>query len=298
MTTAAKAIRKYRKRRTALCSLHMAKDIPRFTAVRCGLAVQPRRGLGARHLALGARFGAVAGAGEDLEVGDGVELGDRAAVLGQVEDQAVEAGGEAAVEDLRPRPGRVAAGAADSLGEDAVGPGVAGEVEGGADEAAVADRAVDRVQELDRVDAVGNAVEAEADVALAELRRAAELARRQVEVVDDRLDDDRVAGLTSTVAGGDDLYAGFARHRCRARLGVLGVRATPEDQSQCQQDRGRRQRCQGCIPPTHRSEKITRKTQIPMRRTAVAALAMVLALAGAAPAALAGDLAGRVNPFA
>ena len=112
----------------------------------------------------------MAGAGEDLEVGDGVEGGGGAVVLGEVDDQAVEAGLQVVVEDLRPRRRRVAAGTADPLGEDAVGPGVLGEVEGLAFQAAVADRAVDRFLQFGRVDAVGDAVEAEADAALAELR--------------------------------------------------------------------------------------------------------------------------------
>ena len=50
-------------------------------------------------------------------------------------------------------------------------------------------------------------------------------ARREVEVFDDRLDDDGVAGLTGAVAGGDDLYAGLPRHRCRARLGAVWSRS-------------------------------------------------------------------------
>src|SRR6185312_14101586 len=66
-----------------------------------GLAVEAGGGFGAGDFALFARFWAVAGAGEDLEVGDGVEGGSGAAVVGQVEDQAVEAGREAVVEDLR-----------------------------------------------------------------------------------------------------------------------------------------------------------------------------------------------------
>ena len=149
-------------------------------------SAQPGGGLGARDFALGAGFRAVAGAGQDLEVGDGVEGRGGAAVLGEVDDQAVEARRQAVVEDLRPGRRGVAAGGADPFGEDAVGARVARVVEGGADQAAVADRAVDRVLQLDRVDAVGDAVEAEADVPLAELRFAAELARRQLEVVDDR----------------------------------------------------------------------------------------------------------------
>ena len=56
----------------------------------------------------------------------------------------------------------------------------------------------------------------------------------RLEVVDDRLDDDRVAGLAGAVARGDDLYAGLARHRCRARLVVFGVGAAAEDQRQRQ----------------------------------------------------------------
>src|SRR4051794_9440614 len=102
------------------CSLYKVKYW-----VSGGSAVETGGGLGARHLALRAGFRAVAGAGQDLEVGDGVDRGGGAAVLGQVEDQAVEAGRQAVVVDLRAGGRRVAAGAADPLGEDAVGPRVA-----------------------------------------------------------------------------------------------------------------------------------------------------------------------------
>ena len=100
----------------------------------------------------------------------------------RVIDEAVEAGTKFVVVDLGPGRGRVAAGRADPFGQDAVGPGVFGEVEGGADEAAVAEGAVDRPLQLDRVDAVGDAVEAEADVALAEPRFAAEVPWGELEV--------------------------------------------------------------------------------------------------------------------
>src|SRR6185312_6709617 len=178
----------------------------------------------------------------------------------------------------------------------AVEAGVAGIVERGTDEAAVAEGAVDRIQQFLLVDAVGHAVEAEADVALAELRFAAELERRQAEVFDFCLDHDGVAGLPGTVARGDDLYAGMPRHRCRARLAVLGVGAAAENGGQ-RQGGGSRQHCQGWGPSTHRSGNITRNIENHIRRLPLAILALALGLALAAPVAAGADLAGHVNPF-
>jgi predicted alpha-1,2-mannosidase len=104
--------------------------------------------------------------------------------------------------------------------------------------------------------------------------------------------------LTSAVPRRDDVYAGLTWNRFRARLSVFGVGATPKDQRQRQDDRSRRQRCQGCILPTHRSGNITRNFQNQIRRAATAILAAALGLACAAPAAPAADLAGHVNLFA
>ena len=113
-----------------------------------------------------------------------------------------------------------------------------------------------------------------------------------------RLDDDGVAALASAVAGGDDVYAGQPRHRCHGRLRVFRVGAAPEEQGQPEDDGSRRQRCQGCSPPTHRSGNITRNRQIPKRRAAAAILAASLAISLAAPAGAAAGLASHVNPFA
>lgn len=79
---------------------------------------------------------------------------------------------------------------------------------------------------------------------------------------------------------------------------MFRVGATPEGEGQRQDDDGRRQRCEGCSPSTHRSGNITRKTQIPTSRVIAAILASALAAALFLPAAAAADLAAHVDPFA
>src|SRR5690606_15779352 len=107
---------------------------------------------------------------------------------------------------------------------------VAGVVERAADEATAADRAVDRLAQLDRVDAVGDAVEREADVALAELWVAAEAPRREAEVLQLHLDHRRVADLAGAVARGDDLHRRPAGDRVRFRArAVLAGRVGERD---------------------------------------------------------------------
>src|SRR6188474_1592838 len=150
-----------------------------------------RGGLGAGDLAAGA-LRAVTGAGQDLEVGHRMERRRRAVVLSKVDDQAVEAGAQVVVVDLRLGRRRVAAGRADLLGEHPVGTGVLREVEGGADQAAAAEGAVNRSLQLGWVDAVRDPVQPEADMSLAELRFAAEATWRHPEVVDLDLDYDRM----------------------------------------------------------------------------------------------------------
>ncbi|HET6999292.1 MAG TPA: GH92 family glycosyl hydrolase [Solirubrobacterales bacterium] len=76
------------------------------------------------------------------------------------------------------------------------------------------------------------------------------------------------------------------------------VGAAAEDQRQGEDDRGRRQCCQGCIPPTHRSGNITRNIQKHRRRAGSAVLILALSLAAAVPMSAAADFAGHVNPFA
>src|SRR4051812_34968522 len=126
----------------------MSSLSPYARQTRLGRLFESRGGFGAGDLARPARFRALVVARQDLEVGDIVELGRHAAVLGEVDDQAVKAGTEAVVVDLGPGRGGVAAGRADLLGEDAVGARVLGVVEGFAEQAAFADRAVDRVGEF------------------------------------------------------------------------------------------------------------------------------------------------------
>ena len=169
--------------------------------------------LGAGDLAAGAGWRLVAGAGKDLEVRHRVVGGGRAVVAGQGDHQPVEARRQFVVVDLRPGGGGVAAAGADSLGEHAVGARVAREVEGGADQAPSSERALLGPPQLCRVDAVGDPVEREADVPLAELRLLAEVTRRELEVLHLDLDDHRAAALAGAVARGDHLDARFSRQR-------------------------------------------------------------------------------------
>src|SRR5262249_7260882 len=150
---------------------------------------------------------------QDLEVGDVVKRRRRAVVLGEVDDQPVEARRQAVVVDLRPGRRRVAAGGADPVREGTVWPGLKRGVGGGGPPAAPAEWAVDGVFELHRVDAVRHPVEAEADVALVELWVAAELLRRQVEVLDVYLDDYCVGVLAGAVTRRDDFDDRFAGRR-------------------------------------------------------------------------------------
>src|SRR3954451_24697051 len=126
------------------------------------MSVQTRRRLGAQDFAVLAFFGVMAWREQDLEVGDFVDGGGGSVVLGEVDDQAVEAGGEGVVVDLPPGGGGGASGGNHLVGEGAVGSGDLGGARGSADQAACAQRAVFRVEELLRDDSVGDAVEAEA----------------------------------------------------------------------------------------------------------------------------------------
>src|SRR6187200_2037607 len=188
-----------------------------------------RRCLRARHLAVDA-LRAVAGLRQDLEVGYGVERRGRAVVLGEGDDEAVEAGGEVVVVDLWPGRGGVAALGADAHGEDPVRSGILGEVEGAPDQATLAEGAVDRSLQLDRIDAIGHAVEAKADVALVQARFSAEVARRELEVLHLDLDDDGVAGLPGAAAGRDHADRRPSRHGRFRRLRPRAVLAPAERQ--------------------------------------------------------------------
>ena len=110
----------------------------------------------------------------------------------------------------------------------------------------------------------------------------------RLEVFDDRLDDDGVAGLAGAVAGGDDLYAGLPRHRCRARLGVFRVGAARRRSGPAP---GRRQPVASAARVAFLlrigAGTLRATSKIPMRRAAIAIIALSLAIAFAllAPAA-------------
>ncbi len=98
------------------------------------------------------------------------------------------------------------------------------------DQAAVAERAVDRPLQLDRIDAVRHPIEGEADVALAELRFATELAWSKLEIADLDLDHDGMAGLPGAVAGRDYSDRWLAGHVWRRRLRGRAFLATAQRQ--------------------------------------------------------------------
>ena len=112
--------------------------------------------------------------------------------------------------------------------------------------------------QLLRVDAVGDPLEAEADVALAELRFAAEVARRQLEVFDLDLDHGGVADLAGAVAGGDDFDRRRARDASLSALAVSRALRAAEDERQRHGRGGQADGRHGCSPRAHRARKTTR----------------------------------------